>query len=173
MERITISSRVDAKIFKDFAYFDILKRQKKWRSPAVFAALMMISALVCFSQSGVRQGAVMLGTVLTAIALIVPFSYFFTFNSSLNKQVVRQGIARPRVIYNIELNDKGVEVSNETEKAHFDWESLYQVYYRNNCVYLYVAATRAFLLPEAEIKCGFDTLWQFLEEHIPAEKLFK
>ena len=83
MERITISSRVDAKIFKDFAYFDILKRQKKWRSPAIFAALMLIFALVCFSQSGVRQGAVMLGTVLTAIALIVPFSYFFTFKSCI------------------------------------------------------------------------------------------
>ena len=173
MERITISSRIDAKIFKDFAYFDILKRQKKWRAPAIFAALMLTFAIVCFSQSGQKEGAVMLGTVLSVIALLIPFSYFFTFNSSLNKQAARQGIIRPRVIYNVELNGDGVEVKNEKETAKFGWDGIYRIYYMNNCVYLYVAPTRAFLLPEAEIKCGIDTLWQFLQAHLPAEKLFK
>lgn len=173
MERITVSSHVDAKIFKSFAYFDVLKRKKSWRSPALFMALMMTFSIVCFSQSGQRQGAVLLGTVLGTVAVIIPFSYFFTFDSSLNKQVIQRGITRPKVIYNVELNEKGIEVSNEKESAQFEWSGIDRIYYVNDCVYLYVTPQKAFLLPKADIKCGVDTLWEFFEKRLPNEKLFR
>lgn len=173
MDRITICSRIDAKIFKDFAYFDTMKLQKRWKQPAIFAAILLFSAAICFSQVSKREGAFLLGTALSLIAIGFPFSYIHNFNVSLNKQVIKQGITSPKEVYSIELNDKGVIVSNKTEKADFDWSGIYRVYYHNNCVYLYVAAGRAFLLPENEIKCGVDTLWKMLEKHLPAEKLFR
>lgn len=173
MERITVCSRIDAKIFKDFAFFDTMKRQKRWKHPAIFAAILLFFAAVCFSQVSKREGAFMLGTALSLIAIGFPFSYIHNFNASLNKQVIKQGITKPREVYNIELNDNGVIVSNKTEQAKFQWSDIYRVYHRNSCVYLYVAESRAFLLPESEIKCGVEKLWAMLEKNLPAEKLFK
>lgn len=172
MEMITVSARIDAGIFKKFAFFDIMKRQKRWRRPALFAAILLFCGIICFSQSSVKEGAVLLGTVLTVIALGVPAVYFYTFNMSINNQVVRQGLTRPRVVYNLEFDGNGIEVYNDSERAHYDWDKLYRIYRANGCVYIYSAPNKAFLLPEKDIKCGADTLWQLFERKVDEKKLF-
>ena len=51
IDTITIPVRLDAATFRSFAIFDTLKRQKRWKSPAIFAAILMASAIVCFAMN--------------------------------------------------------------------------------------------------------------------------
>ena len=61
IDMITIPVRLDAATFRGFAIFDTLKRQKRWKSPAIFAAILMASAIVCFAMNSKADQAVLLG----------------------------------------------------------------------------------------------------------------
>ena len=54
---LSVPVQIDADIFRDFAAFDVLQRQKRWRRPLVFALAMLVFAVICFAQAGRRPGA--------------------------------------------------------------------------------------------------------------------
>ena len=51
---LSVPVQIDADIFRDFAAFDVLQRQKRWRRPLVFALAMLVFAVICFAQAGSR-----------------------------------------------------------------------------------------------------------------------
>lgn len=167
-----INVLLTAELFVRFTLFDILKRRKMWKSPAIFAGILSPCALVCYLMNHV-DGAVMLGTVLLIVGLGMPIFYFADFFLSLRKQVIAQGLKRPQNVYNLELTKekKGIHISNGKESADYAWKDVYHVYRDTICTYLYMTPARAFLLPHTCLGDHEpDELWALITSQIPAEK---
>lgn len=169
---VVVHVRLDAKIFGDFARFDTFSRQKRWRSPVLFAVLMLAFAAVCFAMNGRAEQAVLLGCVLAAVGVILPLGYLLQFSLSLRDQIKRFGLAEPKEVYTLGFSPECVLVSNGREETTLEWDSIFAAYRRNGCIYLYASANKAFLLPEEQIPCGGDKLWEFFSSRISAQKLF-
>src|SRR5699024_4931320 len=128
-------------------------------------------------QVGVREGAALLGGVLTAVALGLPLVYFGMFFRSVSLQAKKMGLSTPKSVYRVELGPDGVGMwpAGQQDKAQpaasHDWESVYGAWRTAQAVYLYITATHAYLLPAEEIPGGADAAWTLLGEHLPAEKL--
>ncbi|MCR5732390.1 MAG: YcxB family protein [Sphaerochaetaceae bacterium] len=163
---MTIECKLDEKTFKDFTRFDILRRKKYWKSPVIFACLMSISAIVCFMMNSVR-GAVMLGCVLACVGWGMPLIYFTTFFFSLNKTAKLQKLDPPRLVYTLELTEAkdGIKIRNEKEEASYLWKDVFHAYRDKSCIYLYITAGRAFLLPEKN-----EEVWLLIIKKLGAER---
>lgn len=159
-------------IFRRFTLFDMMKRRKVWRSPAIWAAILCTSATICFLMNHVR-GAVLLGCVLVFVGVGMPLSYFANFASSLRKQILTLGLSRPQHVYTLILTEKakGIQVSNEKEQAAYEWKRIHHAYRDLYATYLYITPQRAFLLPHTCIEEGADALWQLLDKKLtPAQR---
>lgn len=105
---ISVSVQMDAASFHDFAAFDLLRHRKAWHRPLAFTAILLVSACVCLSQVGQKDGAALLTVVLAVVALGVPAVYFWTFFHSLSLQIKKMGLPRP--FYRLLLDDDGLSV---------------------------------------------------------------
>lgn len=160
-----------AEVFRRFTLFDMLGRRKIWKRPAIWAAILCTSAAICFIMHHVR-GAVLLGSVLTFIGLGMPLSYFANFSLSLKQQIVKLGLTRPLHAYTLVLSEKnkGIQVSNEKEKAEYEWKKVHHAYRDRIATYLFITQERAFILPHACVEEGDDALWALMEKMLPAER---
>lgn len=158
-------------VFRRFTLFDIFKRRKMWRAPAIWAAILCGSAIVCFIMNHVR-GAVLLGGVLMFVGLGLPLSYFASFSASIKSQILRMGLSRPQHVYTLVLTQKasGISVSNEKEQADYEWKMVHHVYRDVLATYLFMTKERAFILPHSCIEEGDDELWKLITKKVPAER---
>ena len=60
---IYLPVQIDGADFRHFALFDAFTRRKMWRRPAVFTAILTVSAALCYSRYP-QEGSVLLGTIL-------------------------------------------------------------------------------------------------------------
>jgi len=166
-----IQTYLSESIFRNFTLFDILKRQKSYKAPIIFASILSISALICFIMKRV-DGAVLLGTVLLIVGLGMPLVYFSTFFLSLRKQVKLQHLNPPRLVYTLELSDKedGIHIENGKEEATYKWSKAFKAYNAKDCYYLYLTSDRAFLLPKSCLKEEETALWALLQKRLGNEK---
>lgn len=169
---ITIPVKIDAPVFRRFAIFDTLYRQKRWRSPALFAFIMAVSACVCLSMQDRQKGALLLGIVLLIIGLGLPAAYFLSFFLSVRTQIRKLGLSRQRDAYTLCLDKKGLEVFNGKEKTFYQWDSFYGAYRRKDGVYLYVSARQAYLLPDSQAGGKAGAIWDLIRQSLPADRLF-
>lgn len=158
-------------IFRRFTMFDLFRRRKVWRAPAIWAAILCGSAVICFIMGHVR-GAKLLGSVLLLVGLGLPLSYFATFASSMKQQVLSQGLKRPKLVYTLVLSEKakGISVSNETEQADYEWKKVHHVYRDLLATYIFITPARGFVLPHQCIEEGEDALWDLLRKKIPESR---
>ncbi len=168
---MNIVVNLTAEVFRRFSIFDVMKRRKAWKSPLLFISIMGGSAIVCYIMNHVR-GAVLLGNVLMTIGLGLPIVYFTSYFTSLRKQIIQMGLSRPQYAYTLKLTQKaeGIEIRNETEQAAYRWDQVYHVYRDQIATYLYMTASRAFILPHTCIEEGPDELWKLIEKKIPQER---
>ena len=168
---MTIEVNLTAEIFKRFTLFDTFTRRKMWRSPVIFASILSVCGCVCFFMRHV-DGAVLLGCVLLFVGLGVPLNYFMTFGKSLSKQISAYGLTSPKKVYTLHLTQKaeGIRVENEREQVSYKWDNVYHVYRDKEATYLFMSATRGFILPHACIEEGPDALWKLIEKKLPAGK---
>lgn len=169
MER-TFSARITPKVFQEFAWFDMLCQQRRYRAPAVFAAVMAVFAAVCFLMSGRVRGAGLLGGVLLGIGLVLPLGWLLSFHMSVQAEAKRLKLSQSPVAYTLRLTDRGLAVSKGKEKLEYSWEQLYRVCRLHRCICLYVASQRAFLLPTENIS-DQDGLWNKICCYLPKEKI--
>lgn len=167
-QTLIVPAKIDARTFRRFAVFDTFRRQKRWRAPALFAALMLAFALVCFAFRDGRDGAALLGAVLLLVGLGLPAVYVGSFLLSVRKQGRRLGLDGAQTAYTLHLREEGIQMVSGRERAEFRWEQLFRAYRVPDCIYLYVSQQRAFLLPE-DGQGG--AVWTLLTEKLPAEKL--
>lgn len=178
-ESITIPVRLDAATFRKFATFDTMKRQKRWKSPAIFAGILMAFAIVCFAMNSRADQAVFIGSVLTIIALGLPGVWFGMFFRSLDAQAKAMNLHTARLTYTVKLTEgdhgtNGIQVTSpagENNTAQFSWKDLYAAYRDTGCIYLYVSDRQAFLLPDEQADVTADELWEYLKEHMGSENM--
>lgn len=165
---VTVQAVLDGATFRRFAMFDVFCHQKRWRSPALFALILGAAAAICFVLHE-RRGAVLLGSVLLAVALGLPAAYFLSYFLSVRAQAKKLDAGGGTAAYTVRLDGDGVRVTQGESAAEFSWVELLCAYRVEGCVYLYAAPRRAFLLPE---RCGGGGAWRMLQRHMAQERVF-
>ena len=168
---MTIEVNLSAAQFRSFTIFDVLRRRKQWKGPALFALILGCSAAICYSMSD-RQGAVLLGNVLLFIGLGIPCAYFAMFFASLHRQILDKGLSRPQKVYTITLTEaaEGIQASNDREQMTYAWKSVHHAYRALTATYLYLTPERAFILPHTCLEGDADDLWKLITKKLPPEK---
>lgn len=174
---MSVPVQIDADIFRDFAAFDVLQRQKRWRRPLVFALAMLVFAVICFSQAGRRPGAEIMGTAFLVLGLGLPLIYFGMFFRSVAQESRHMGLSHLRTAYRVELGEQGVRMRpvgrQDQLQATEDcpWGQVYGAWRTPQAIYVYVSSARAYLLPNEQIPGGPDAAWNLLSGYLPAGKL--
>ncbi len=164
-EAYTIRVRLDAGTFRRFCRFDTLRLRKKWVRPAVFALILVAFAVVALLTRREQSG--LIAAVLLAVGLGLPLVYFGSFFSQVNLQVARHNLDKPRPVYTVCLDGNGIRVTNDQrEEAPLEvsWKDAQAAFRAKGCIYLYINAQRAFLLPEGQ--CDADAVWAFLKRNM-------
>lgn len=173
---ITIPCRVGPTMFRDFAMFDTLVRQKRLRSPILFFCIMGFFALICYIFRAHADQAVLMGNVLLGIGVVIPAGYLLNFYLSVRAQAKKLKLDPPRLVYTLNFTDApdGVTVTspNKSEGTlRLNWSNLFGAWRVKNAIYFYASERQAFLLPDGQASVSADVLWDFLREKLPAEKL--
>ncbi len=168
---ITVRTKLDEKTFKRFARFDMLVLRKKWIRPAVFSLIMIAFAVAALLIRKEQSG--MIAAVLLAVGIGLPLVYIGTFLSQVNMQAVRAKLKPARLVYTLTFTDAGIHIeNNQKEEAPQDveWSSVWKAFRKKGCIYLYVTPAKAFLLPDKQADAPAHEVWNFLVEHLGAEK---
>ena len=166
----TVQAQITPEIFQEFAWFDLLRRQKRLRAPLLFTLVMAAFAAVCFLAMGRVRGSGLLGGVLLGVGLVLPLCWLLSFHLSVRGEAKKLKLAQAPVAYTLRLTVQGLGVSNEKETAQFPWEQLHRVCRLRRSICLYVTPARAFLLPTPGGEED-DRLWRELGQRLPGEKL--
>ena len=71
------------------------------------------------------------------------------------------------------MRDEGIRIVNDQKSEdpqETSWDSIYKAFRRKGCIYLYVTAARAFLLPEDQANVPDAEVWNYLVCRLGAEK---
>ncbi|MFA6841248.1 MAG: YcxB family protein [Sphaerochaetaceae bacterium] len=167
---MTIQTYLDERTFRRFTMFDILKRKRYWKSPALFASILGACAIISFIMHRV-DGAILLGIVLLVVGLGMPLVYFSTFFRSLKKLTKEQNLDPPRLVYTLDFPDgDAFSISNGHEEARYEWKQASIAYRDRQCIYLFITQDKAFLLPAACATEGFDALWDLIVRHMGSDR---
>ncbi len=164
---IVVRVKLDERTFKRFSRFDALKLRKRWVRPVAFAAILAAFAAVALFTG--KEQAGLIAAVLLAVGLGLPAVYFGTFFSQVNLQAVRQKLKPARPVYTVRLDGNGVRVTNDQREeapVRLRWSELQAAFRAKGCIYLYVNAARAFLLPDGQANVSPDELWACLQKQM-------
>jgi len=170
-QTITVSVRLDGKTFWHFMWFDAFILRKRLRRPAAFAAIFAAFALLAFF-SGQAQST-LLGTVLLLAGLGLPAVYVGSYLADVHRQAKQANLKARPLVYTVRLDVSGITVTNARKKEEplrLSWQEVAQAFRMKDCVYLYVTAQKAFLLPEGQADTPDEALWQMLVRNLGAGK---
>lgn len=165
----TIQSRITPKIFQEFAWFDLLRQQKRWRAPLLFTLILSAFAGVCFLAGDQIRGAALLGGVLLGVGLILPLGWLLSFYLSVQAEAKKLRLAQAPVAYTLRLTSRELTASNDKERASFPWSQIHRACRLHSVICLYVSPRRAFLLPTGPQGEG-DRLWRDICRQISGER---
>ena len=121
---VILLSRITPETFRAFALFDAFQRQKRWRGPALFALIFSAFAAVCFTLGRDLPQSGLLGGVLLAVGLGLPLFYIMYFLHSVEAQTKKLRLAQKRPAYTVRLDETGLSVEQNGEKASWAWAAL-------------------------------------------------
>lgn len=165
---ISVSVKINAQIFRDFAVFDTIRRKRRWKSPLLFALIMTASAILCFSRYQTAEQAVFMGIILLVVGFGLPAAYFVNFFRSVDRQIKKFKLAKPQPVYTVTLTEApgGIRVVTKNgDTSEYGWDSLYGVHQGKNCVYLYVRENQAYFLPDSDVAEKSEELWNLLKKN--------
>lgn len=168
-KELLIPARITQPVFEEFAVFDAMGRQKRWRSPLLFALIMSAISVVCYTQAQRLRGAWLLGTVLLAVGLGIPGAYLVSFFLSVRAQGKRMGRENAPIAYTVRLREEGVLAENGKERVELTWEQVPEAYRLQNSVCLYVSPRQAYVLP-TETEKSAQEIWDWVCTYIPEER---
>lgn len=162
---IVIPVKLDAKTFRRFSRFDTFRLRKRWVRPLVFALILIAFAVVALVSRRPESG--LIAAVLLVVGLGLPLVYIGTFLSQVNLQAER--LNPPKRVYTLRLGFDGLRAANDQrqEDAQFvKWQDVPAAFRVKGCVYLYVSAARAYLLPDGQASVPDDAVWDYLKEKL-------
>ena len=160
---IVIPVRLDEKTFKRFARFDMFVLRKKWIRPLVFSLILIAFSLVALFTRKAQSG--LIAAVLLSVGLGLPVVYFGSFLSQVNMKAVRLKLKPARRVYTVTLRETGILVENNQKKEdplEMEWSSLRCAFRKKGCIYLYVTAAKAFLIPDGQAGVPDREVWAYL-----------
>ena len=166
--KITIPVKLNSKTFRRFSWFDMFVLRKRWVRPLVFALILIAFAAVALVSRKPQSG--MIAAVLLAVGLGLPLVWFGSFLSQVNLQAEKLRLDNPRPVYTLTLDYDGVRVVNNMRKEDaqvIKWADVQAAFRRKDCIYLYVSAARAFLLPDG---ANTEKAWAMLAERLGPER---
>lgn len=166
---LLIQSRITPEVFREFALFDTMYRQKRCRRPLLFAAILTVFACICFTQQGRNNQAILLGAVLLAVGLGLPTAYILFFLYSVHKKSKQLSLKDAPAAYTVKLSPKSVVVTAGEQRAEYAWKDILYVYRIRHSTCLYVSVNRAYLLPISSQR-EEDARWALISEQVPSEK---
>ncbi len=89
------------------------------------------------------------------------------FLSSVRAEAKKHGLSKTKAQYFTLLSRDSFKVIRDKDEAAFSWADLYMAYRVKGCIYLYVNADRAYLLPDCE---DSDAAWDLICSRLPEEK---
>ena len=170
-KEITIPVRLDEKAFRRFALFDMFALRKKWVRPLVFSLILIAFAFIALLARKEQSG--MIAAVLLVVGIGLPLVYIGSFLSQVNMQAARAKLKPARLVYTVTLREQGIRVVNNQKKEdplETDWSSIPRAFLRKDCIYLYVTAAKAFLLPDGQADVSDREVRDFLVRHLGTEK---
>ena len=168
---IVIPVRLDEKTFKRFARFDMFVLRKKWIRPLIFSLILIAFSVVALFTRKTQSG--LIAAVLLSVGLGLPVVYFGSFLSQVNMQAVRLKLKPARRVYTVTLRETGILVENNQKKEdplEMEWHSLQYAFRKKGCIYLYVTAAKAFLLPDGQASVPDPEVWAFLLARLGSSK---
>lgn len=165
---LTAHVRIDSRIFRRFALFDTFIRQRKWKAPALFLAILLVFSEISFISGKEQSG--MIGTLLLAIGVLLPLAYLLSFLLQVQDQCKRLGLKNPRPVYTLNLTETELRVINDMraeDELRLAYDTLYSVYHRKDACYIYISSSRAFILPHTQNSLSPSQMWDFLHERLP------
>lgn len=169
---VLIPCRISPEVFRSFAVFEVFRRQKRWRSPALFALIFSAFALVCLTLGRGRPQSGLIGVVLLAVGLGLPLAYAVNFLVSVRDQIRQLRLDGERIVYTAKLDGAGMTVENDREKNSFSWDGMAFAYRLPQCVALYPTPQQAFLLPGGDGDGSLERAWALITAGLPPEKVF-
>lgn len=169
---ITVHVKIDSSIFGRFALFDTFIRQRRYKAPLLFLAIFFVFSLIAFAAG--KEQSVMLGTLLLAVGFFLPLAYLLSFLIQVHDQCRRLGLKTPRPAYTLNLTQMELRVINDMKseaELRLPYDALHGVYRVKGAYYLYVAPTRAFILPDAQNTLSPAQMWDYLSERLAQDKL--
>lgn len=170
-KNIVIQVSLDEKTFKRFAWFDLFVLRKKWIRPLVFSLILITFSVVALFTGKAQSG--MISAVLLTVGIGLPLVYFGSFLSQVGMQAVRLKLKPARRVYTVTFREAGISVENNQKKEdllEMEWPSLQRAFRKKGCIYLYVTASKAFLLPDGQANVPDGEVWEYLLSHLGREK---
>ena len=165
---LTIRARITPAVFREFALYDTLIRQKRWRGLGLFAVIMAGFGVVCFLMRGIREQAVFLGCVLLAVGFTLPLAYFLSFLLSIRAQSKQMWLKNAPVAYTLTLDEEKISVTAGEKTTEYKWSQVVYVRWLLHSTALYVGPQQAYLLPvKGQDK---DRLRALVRDHVRTEK---
>lgn len=167
---VEVTVKITAQNYREFVMFNLLRHQKSWVRPAIFAAIMLAAAGICLSQVGIRQGAGLLCAVLSIIGLGMPIVYFATFMYNMSRQFKAMEKAGPTTAYRLRLTGEGLDVwvvgelDRQQPSQQYPWAKQRIAYRTGSAIYLYVEQNKAFLLPLDQLSGSADDAWSLAQQ---------
>lgn len=175
---IDVSVKITAQNYREFIMFNLMRHQKRWVRPAIFAAIMLTFAGICLSQVGIRQGAGLLCAVLSIVGLGLPIAYFAMFMHGMSRQFKVLEKAGPTTAYRLRLTPEGLDVwmAGELDRPQppqqYPWAKQHIAYRTSGAIYLYVEQNKAFLLPLDQLSGSAEDAWSYAQQ-VPNTKEYK
>ncbi len=165
---LRIAANIDRKTFFRFALYDSFVRRRGLINPLLFTLILSGFAAVCFFWLSDREDAVLLGSVLLCVGLVLPLVWFGMFFASVSRQASRYGLSPDRAQYFVTLSPDRIHVEKGKETADFTWSGTHMARRIKGCIYLYVSPARAFLIPDCADSAD---AWALIVSQLPPEKL--
>jgi len=167
-KQVSINVVVDAKIFYQFSVFDALFRTNSLINMTVFAAVMGLFSLLCFF---VFEDAAGLGVLLIIIGISFPAAYTIKTLRRIKMQISFLDLENPKTVYSLYFAEN-IKVTNHgggEEPLYYEWNSIFAVYRKKGCIYLYVQPEKAYLLPDGQATPGTEALWEIIVKNTGQE----
>lgn len=97
--------------------------------------------------------------------LYLPFSLYLRSRQQIQKNAV---FGKP-VTYVV--NEKGIEVIQEEQKAECGWDQIFKVRKTSKCILVYTSQRNAFVFDRAALGTQYDALCGLLRSHLPEKKV--
>lgn len=172
-EHITLHVRINSRIFRRFAIFDTFRFKKRWKAPALFAAIFTAFAAAAFVMTDKAQSA-MIGNLLLVIGLGLPLCYVLHFLLQVHDQCRRLGLRQLRPAYTLNMSERDLRIINDMQQepeVTLAWDSLLGVWRGEFAFYIYAGPSRAFIVPDGQYDITPAQMYDFFKARLPQEKL--